>query len=78
MLQETVLLAGNLVIRIFEHGSVLDEVADSVVYVVSPESTICHDLADLVTIVVLKNIEILEILEFLLLGHLQRRQLASE
>jgi len=55
MLHETVLLAGNLVIRIFEHGSVLDEVADSVVYVVGPESTICHDLADLVTIVVFSD-----------------------
>jgi len=55
MLHETVLLAGNLVIRILEHGSVLDEVADSVVYVVGPESTICHDLADLVTIVVFSD-----------------------
>jgi len=55
MLHETVLLARNLVIRIFEHGSVLDEVADFVINVVGPESAICNDLTDLVTIMIFSD-----------------------
>jgi hypothetical protein len=53
---DAVFFAGNLVSRVFEHGRVLDEVADSVVLVVGPESAVSHYLADFVAVIVLENV----------------------
>lgn len=56
MAHDAVFFAGNLVSRVFEHGRVLDEVADSVVLVVGPESAVSHYLADFVAVIVLENV----------------------
>merc|ERR1719443_2348176 len=52
---DAVFSAGNLVSRVFEHGRVLDEVADPVIQVVGPESAVGHNLADFVAIIVISD-----------------------
>lgn len=56
MAHDAVFFAGNLVSRVFEHGRVLDEVADSVVLVVGPEFAVSHYLADFVAVIVLETL----------------------